>query len=251
MKVSIITVCYNSDNYISTAIESVLSQDYPDIEYVVIDGGSTDRTVEIVSSYLDSISHFVSEPDLGIYHAMNKGIDISSGDVVGILNSDDFYTHNGVISNMVDSFSKNPGADILLFGNDFVSPDNLSRVLRRYSSYHFSTWKLFFGLAPSHPGAFVRRSAYNRIGNYKLDYPIAADFEWFVRAFLVFNLTFVSFDRVVVRMRLGGVSTSGIRSAYLGTVDVYKSLSDNNLSSYGLVLFRLPAKILSDFFKVK
>ena len=135
MKVSIITVCYNSSQYIRSAIESILIQDYSDIEYIVIDGGSTDITVPIVQEYADRISHIVSEPDKGIYDAMNKGIELASGDVIGILNSDDFYPNQHVISDVIQCFEENASVD-MVFGNvDFVYAKDLNKSVRFYSSF--------------------------------------------------------------------------------------------------------------------
>lgn len=243
MKVSIITVCFNSELYIKQAIDSVLSQEYPEVEYIVVDGGSTDGTLDLIKFYEGSILRVIHGPDEGIYDAMNKGLAAVTGDVVGILNSDDFYVNTQVIGSVVKEFSESPGAD-LLFGNvDFVSPTNLNQPVRHYSSYRFQPWKLRFGFMPAHPAAFVRRSAYERVGLYKLGYKIGADFEWFVRALLVDSLSFSKVDKTFVRMREGGVSTSGFASYWLSSKEQLRALRENNISSnMFFVLSRLPVK---------
>ena len=242
IKVSIVTVCYNSELFISSAIESVLSQDYDTIEFIVIDGDSKDGTVRIIKSYGDNVTHFLTEPDNGIYDAMNKGIALASGDVIGILNSDDFYLHEHLISEVVNVFEANPQVDMVLGNVDFVDPADLTKPVRFYSSFNFAPWKMRFGFMPAHPAAFVKRTAYEKVGNYKLGYKIGADFEWFVRAFLCHGLVFVTLDKTLVRMRLGGISTDGIRSNWIATKDMFKALLVNNKNTYGLVLWRLPVK---------
>jgi glycosyltransferase involved in cell wall biosynthesis len=247
MKISIITVCYNSEAFITSAIDSVLSQSYPDIEYIVIDGASKDGTISIIHSYGDRIAKVVSEPDKGIYDAMNKGLALANGEVIGILNSDDFYPHDSVIEEVVKAFEVNPNVDMVLGNVDFVKSENVSKPVRLYSSFNFEPWKLRFGFMPAHPGAFIKRTAYERVGNYKLGYKIGADFEWFVRAVLIHRLSFVKLNKTLVRMREGGVSTSGLKSNWVATQDMYRALAVNSKNSYGLVVMRLPVKL---FFKV-
>lgn len=249
MKISIITVCYNSESFIRSAIDSVLSQSYLDIEYIVIDGGSKDGTINIVRSYREKIFTLVSEPDTGIYDAMNKGLALATGEVIGMLNSDDFYPDQNVITQVVKTFGANPNAHMVLGNVDFVKPGNLDRVVRIYSSFNFSSWKMRFGFMPAHPSAFIKRSAYEKVGNYKLGYKIGADFEWFVRAFMVEKLSYVKINKALVRMRLGGISTSGLRSNWIISNDMTRALRENSIySNMILVLIRLPIKYIKRFF---
>lgn len=252
MRVSIITVCYNSTQYIRTAIESVIIQDYSDIEYIIIDGSSTDSTISIVSEYKDRIAHIVSEPDKGIYDAMNKGIALATGDVIGILNSDDFYPHNEVISDVVKVFERNPDIDMVLGNVDFVKPDNLNKIVRKYSSFNFSPWKLRFGFMPAHPAAFIKESAYEQVGMYKLGYKIGADFDMFVRMLVVQKLHYVKLNKVLVRMRTGGVSTSGMMSYVTATKEMMRSLKENNIfTCWSFILIRLSIKLVQSLnFKI-
>jgi glycosyltransferase involved in cell wall biosynthesis len=239
----VITVSFNSAEFIKSAIESVLSQSYSDIEYIVIDGSSTDGTQYIIQSYSGRISRVVSEPDKGIYDAMNKGVALATGDIIGILNSDDFYPSSNVIARVAENFKKNDGVDLVLGNVDFVYEDNLTKAVRFYSSYKFKPWKMRFGFMPAHPGAFIRRSAYEKIGNYKLGYKIGADFDMFVRMLVVSKLSYVTVNETFVRMRIGGVSTSGFESYKISTLEMLRSLNENNVYSNILfVLVRLPFK---------
>jgi glycosyltransferase involved in cell wall biosynthesis len=250
MKISIITVCYNSATTIRDTIDSVLAQDYSDIEYIVIDGGSTDTTLNILGEYRNLISHLISEPDQGIYDAMNKGIALASGDVVGILNSDDFYHNSNVLKNIDNIFNNNPNIDMVLGNVDFVSLDDLENPMRLYSSVNFHPWKLRFGLMPAHPGAFIKKSAYNRVGKYKLGYKISADFDMFVRLLLINQCTFKKLNETLVRMRMGGISTSGFASNFFSTKEMLRSFDENNIySNYFFISLRFLFK-LSQFFKI-
>jgi glycosyltransferase involved in cell wall biosynthesis len=250
MKVSIITVCYNSEEFIASAINSVILQKFVDLDYYIIDGGSDDDTISIVESFGECVTHFVSQSDKGIYDAMNKGLALAKGDVIGFLNSDDFYFNSLVIAEVVQAFADNPEVDMVLGNIDFVNPDNLTSPVRFYSSFNFAPWKLRFGFMPAHPAAFVKRTAYEKVGRYKLGYKIAADFEWFVRAFLVHKLTYVKLNTALVRMREGGVSTSGLKSYSITSQEQLKALRENGIySNMFFVLIRLPIKFFQKIFR--
>ena len=178
--VSIVTIVYNNAEYIKDAIQSVLSQDYPHIEYVVIDGGSTDGTIEIVEDYLEQISILLSEPDEGIYDAMNKGIQASTGDIIGFLNSDDFYPSRSVIKRVVETL-KNPSL-MACFGDlCYVDRNDVSRIVRYWKSSRFVPSLFSKGWCPPHPTFFVRRCIYDQYGGFNLSYKIAADVELMMR----------------------------------------------------------------------
>ena len=244
-KISIITVCYNCSKYVQTTIDSIVSQDYSNIEYIVIDGCSTDNSLSIFYSNSKYINFILSESDLGIYDAMNKGLALASGDVIGILNSDDFYPNPSVISDVVKAFKANPYTEMVLGNVDFIHPDSPARPLRFYSSFNFKPWKMRFGFMPAHPAAFIKRSAYEKVGDYKLGFKIAADFEWFVRAIMLHNVSFIKLNKSLVRMRMGGISTSGLKSNWIASKEMIFALQSNKVSSSILFVFvRLPFKWL-------
>lgn len=243
MKFSIVTVCFNSEKTIKDTIDSIKSQTYKNIEYILVDGGSSDSTNEIIGNYSDIVSCHIIEKDKGIYDAMNKGLCLATGDVICILNSDDFYPHVDVISQVAQAFKDNPDVDMVLGNVDFVRPDNLDLPIRFYSSFNFEPWKMRFGFMPAHPAAFIKASAYKKVGSYALGYKIGADFEWFVRAFLIRRLSYVKLNKTLVRMREGGVSTSGLKSYWLSSKEQLRALRSNRIHSTLLcVMMRLPIK---------
>ena len=249
MKVSIITVCFNSAIYINSAIRSVLDQSYENIEYIIIDGGSKDKTVSIIESYNGKVDRVVSEPDNGIYDAMNKGIKLATGDIIVLLNSDDFYYNKDVVADVVNLFNCNPNADVVIGNVDFVHANDLSNPVRVFNSMRFSPWKMRYGFGPAHPAAFIRRSAYGTVGYYCDNYKTAGDFDWFLRAFLVHDLTYVMLNKTLVRMRDGGASTSGWKSWWVSSKEIIRSLKQNKISSNLFFVFaRLPIKY---FYKVR
>lgn len=247
MKISIITVCYNSESTIEDTIKSVLSQDYDDIEYIIIDGGSKDGTIGIVDNYADRIAKIVSEPDKGIYDAMNKGIGLATGELIGILNSDDFYVSNDVLSSIASKFMSSPEIEATIADVVFVEEaDKDTFVTKRYySAKSFSPWKMRFGVMPPHLATFLRSSTAKKLGSYKLNLKSASDFEYFVRLFCIEKTHFCYIPRVLVAMRLGGFSTSGIKS-YLRTInESVLALKFNGIYSNLLFcLFKFPSKLL-------
>lgn len=244
MKVSIITVSYNSAATIRDTIESVLSQTHDDIEYIVVDGASKDSTMAVVNEYAGNIHKVISEPDKGIYDAMNKGISLATGDVIGILNSDDFYESNNVISTVVESFASSPESQIIFGDIVFVNADDLGTVTRFYGAAHFRAWKLRFGWMPPHPATFVRTEAYKETGLYSTQYKISADYEMFVRLLLVRKLKFSRINQVLVRMRAGGVSTSGVRSSLRLNREIVQACRRNGVyTNICMVLSKIPFKV--------
>ncbi|WP_417536740.1 glycosyltransferase family 2 protein [Methylophaga sp.] len=245
MKVSIITVCFNSVETIQDTIDSVQSQTYGDIEHIVIDGGSTDGTVELLESQRSCLGVLVSEPDNGLYDAMNKGVSLATGEVIGVLNSDDFFESEDVITSVVDTLSRSPECDLVFGDVVFVEPQDLTSVTRYYGAEHFAPWKLRFGWMPPHPATFVRKVVYDTVGNYRLDMRIAADYDMFVRWLLVGGLKWKYLDRVLVRMRAGGVSTSGIKSSIRLNREIVRACRDNGVYTNLLfVLSKIPFKLL-------
>lgn len=246
MKISIITVSYNSEKTIETTLASVAAQNFPCHQYIIIDGASTDSTIDIVHSYPDLVTECISEPDQGIYDAMNKGVFLATGDIVGILNSDDFYLNDHVLDDVATFFSTDSELDVLLGDVDFVNDDDLLRPVRRYSTGNFRPWMFRFGLMPPHPAVFIRKSAYERVGLYKQGYKIAADFDFLIRLLLIDGAKYKITHKTLVRMRTGGTSTSGLKSVITITQEMKRSLRENNTYTNLLMLLcRLPYKLVT------
>lgn len=236
MKISIITVCYNSKEHIRDTIESVFNQTYPEIEYIVVDGGSEDGTVDIIKSFSGKISQWISEPDGGIYDAMNKGIRMATGDVVGIVNSDDFFHRHDSIEAVARCFQENEVesvfADII-----FVKRENSNKHIRYYSSKSFRPWKMRFGFMPAHPTFFVYRKAFQDYGYYDTSFSIAADFELMVRLFLKFKISYKYINIDLMKMRTGGVSTRSLKSTFIINKENLRALKKNGFYSNYVFLF--------------
>jgi glycosyltransferase involved in cell wall biosynthesis len=211
MKISIITVCYNSERFIEDAINSVADQDYDKIEHIVIDGGSKDGTFSLLKKNEQKISHWISEPDSGIYDAMNKGLRLATGEVIGILNSDDFYYDKSILSSVAAAFRESD-VDAVFGDLIFIDPDRPERTVRTYSSARWKPTKFARGYMPAHPTFFVRAKYYQQYGLFETDYQIAADYEMLIRLLYVARLRYKYLPRTMVKMRKGGVSSNGIMS---------------------------------------
>lgn len=241
MKISIITICFNSERFLEDAIKSVATQDYPDIEYIVIDGASTDGTVDVINRCTDKIDTWISEKDNGIYDAMNKGVQMATGDVVGILNSDDIYNSHDIVSQVANSFVDQSIEAV--FGNIyFVSPDNMDKPVRTYSAKGWHPDKFVWGYMPPHPSFFVRRKWYDKLGLYKTDYRIASDYELLIRFLKVNKLKYKYLPLNMVKMRTGGASTKNLKSNIVLNAEILRACRENNLSTNYL-------KIYSKYFK--
>lgn len=244
MKVSVITVCFNAASTICDTIESVLSQNYPEIEYIVVDGASTDGTVDIVRSYGKRITKFISEPDDGIYDAMNKGIKLAEGDIVAILNADDFYVDSSVISKIVKTFQKS-GADIVYGDIVIVDPNNTARVVRYWKAGEYRPGSFKWGWHPPHPAFFVKRDIYKRYGVFDLEFKrVAADYEIMVRFMERYGVKSTYLPEVLVKMRAGGKSTKNFWNILIGNWESYRALKKNNIKINPLFLFLKPMRKL-------
>lgn len=243
MKISIITVCFNSSKTIRDTIESVLSQDYSDIEYIIVDGGSTDGTLEIINDYIDSVSILISEPDRGIYDAMNKGIQLATGEVIATLNSDDVYADNSSIRKLLTCMENN-GTETVFADLVYVDQNDSEKIIRYYNSGNFNPAKLRYGWIPAHPTFLAKRALFDKWGLYSLDYQIAADFEMMVRLFYVAKISYTYLPEVVVNMRIGGISTGGLRNSWLLNKEIVRACKMNGIkTSLPRVLMKIPAKL--------
>jgi glycosyltransferase involved in cell wall biosynthesis len=236
IKVSIITVVYNNE-CIATAIESVINQTYPEIEYIIVDGGSTDNTLDIVSAYRQKIQRLVSEPDLGIYDAINKGINMATGDVVGLLHADDFLADPGVISRIAAVFCKNPGINAAYADVIFTDREDLHKIIRYYSSKGFRPWMFKFGFQPAHPTFYAEKSLFQQYGLYSTRYKIAGDFELLMRFLYIHKVKAQYVRDVWVKMRIGGVSTSGLKSLFKLNDEILLACRSNEVYTNFLMVY--------------
>ncbi|EOW9217168.1 glycosyltransferase [Vibrio cholerae] len=244
MKVSIITVCYNSAKTLEDTIVSVASQDYENIEYIIIDGGSTDRTNEIIEKYSDNIDVYLSEKDEGLYDAMNKGIKLAQGDVIGILNSDDFFVSKSSVSDLMSGFNKS-NVDAVYSDLVYVQANNTDKITRLYSSKFFKRSLIKFGLMLPHPTFYAKKSVYDKCGFYKLDYRVAADFEFIARCVekgVIFNRV----PKITIKMREGGISSSGLMWRIHQNAEIVRACRDNGIyTNLAMVALKLPYKIFT------
>lgn len=244
MKISLITVCYNSAKTIEDTLKSVEGQTYPNIEYIIVDGGSKDGTNNIVSKYKDIVSVHVSEPDDGLYDAMNKGIHAATGDVIGILNSDDVLFDNFVIEKIAAGF-ENSQADAIYSDLIYVSENDLAKPTRLYSSKVFSRRMIRFGIMLPHPTFYVKNEFYKKLGLYKTDYRVAADFELLTR-FITQGVKIHRLPFISVKMREGGISSSGILWRIHQNFEVVRACRENGIyTNIAIVALKLPYKLLT------
>jgi len=248
-KVSIITICFNSEARIRGTIESTLTQDYPRIEYIIIDGASKDGTMDVVREYDDRIDIVISEPDRGIYDAMNKGLDRATGDIICFLNSDDQYASRRTLSNVVAKMQVND-LDALIADVSFFNKSAPERIARHYRTNKFSPERLAWGWMPAHPGLFLSKTVTDRVGHFKTDYKIAGDYEYIIRAFHGYNLKYEHLSEIVVNMQLGGASTAGLRAKIQLNKEVLRACRENGIKTNLLkILSKYPAKLLETIIK--
>lgn len=247
MKVSIITASYNSAATIKQTITSVLQQTYANIEYIIVDGGSTDNTLQIVKTMLPIFNGrliYISEQDKGIYDAMNKGIRMATGDVVGILNSDDYFTAHDVIEKMVSNFTEDVAA---VYGDiHFVREDDTTNCARYYSGAFFKPWLVKFGFIAPHPSFYIRKSVYDKYGLYNIKYKISADFELVARICYVNKIKTKYLHQDFVTMRIGGASTKNLRSRWIGLRETLQACNDLGINTNILnIMMKYLIKIIS------
>jgi glycosyltransferase involved in cell wall biosynthesis len=244
MRVSVITVAYNSRDTIEDTILSVASQTYPEVEHVVVDGASTDGTTNLIRKYENTVATIISEPDQGIYDAMNKGISHATGDIVGILNADDVYHDKNVLAAVVEEFERT-GADSIFADLVYVRRKKPDKVVRYYRSHAFTPHRFAFGWMPAHPTFFARRYLFNLHGGYKTDYRIAADYELLVRFLATGKVSYSYLPRVLVKMRMGGRSTRSLKSNWILNREIVRACRENAIPTNMIkVLSKYPTKIL-------
>ena len=228
MKISIITSVYNNQETIAEAIVSVLSQTYPNIEYIIVDGGSSDNTVDIIKSYQDRLSTFISEPDKGIYDGLNKGINLATGDVIGFLHSDDLYENNTVIEKVAQAFIKN-NIDSVYGDLTYVNKSDPSKIIRFWRSGDFTHKKLGYGWMPPHPTFFVRRFIYQNYGLFDTNFKIAADYDLMLRFLGKNKISTYYLPSVLIKMRVGGASNKSLKNVLRKSSEDLQAMKNNNI----------------------
>ncbi len=229
MKISVVTVVYNAANTIADTLESVAAQSHKSVEHIVVDGDSNDETMAVVRRYREKLSHVVSEPDNGIYHAMNKGISMATGDVVGTLNADDMYMHNGVLARVARVFT-DPDVDACYGDLIYVDRNKLDKIIRYWISREYRDGLFERGWLPAHPTFFVRREIYEKHGLFDLDYRIQSDFELTMRFLAVHKVKSVYIPEILVRMRMGGITNNSAMSFIKGNLESYRACKSHGLS---------------------
>lgn len=247
LKISIITATYNREDTVSRALESICSQTYGAVEKIIVDGLSTDNTAILVEQFLNHDDVLVIEKDCGIYDALNKGVRLSSGDVIGFLHSDDLYPNPEVLQRVAAIFESND-CDMVYGDAVFFEASDITKLVRLYKSRDLSIKNLSWGHMPAHPAIFCRREVFEAVGFFKTDYEIAADYEWLCRVAQRKEMNAVYVDEALVKMQTGGASGVGIRKTLTLNLEVYRALKSNGIrSNFFMILSKYLAKFTELF----
>tara|TARA_B110000238_G_C16106547_1_gene430685 strand:+ start:1029 stop:1781 length:753 start_codon:yes stop_codon:yes gene_type:complete len=238
MKISILTICYNRVKTIEETIQSVLSQDYPNIDYILIDGASTDGTQAVIEKYQNQLTTYISEPDKGMYHAINKGLAMATGDIVGLVHSDDTFYDEKVISKMVEAFLNAPDADAVYGDGLYVTNDETQKIVRNRIGGHFSLRKLENGWLPLHPTVYIKRNVLEKYGLYDTTFKIASDTEFLLRYLYKEKIKIAYLPIYFMRMKMGGLSTSKSKAIEVLKED-YRVYKFHGLPGYAVPLKKM------------
>ena len=247
MKISVITCTYNSQATVADTVESALAQDYPDVEYIVVDGHSTDHTVDILKGYGKRIDRILSEPDMGIYDALNKGIAMATGDVVGLLHSDDVYASEEVLGMVAAAFAE-AQTDAVYGDLLYVSYHNTDNIIRYWKAGSYSQYKLREGWMPPHPTLFIRREMYEQHGFFNTDFSIAADYELMMRFLGQYNMQMAYIPKILVKMRMGGASNKNLGNILRKMREDYQAMRNYGTGNWRTLLLKSLVK-LSQFIR--
>ena len=247
MKISIITVSYNSGTTIDTTFQSVKNQTYTDIEYIVVDGGSNDETLSLIEKYSKTITKWISEPDKGLYDAMNKGIEMATGDVIGLINSDDLFCDNQALEKVMKIFNENTELDSVYADLYYVSQKNTDKIIRKWTTGKKRPFK--YGWHPAHPTFYVKKNVYDNYGFFDLSFKLAADFEIMLRFLDKHKISNEYLQEPLVKMRLGGETNKSFKNIYNQNLECIKAFKKNNLIVFKI--FYPFFRILPKFFQFK
>jgi glycosyltransferase involved in cell wall biosynthesis len=243
LKISIITAVFNRESTIERCVLSVLEQNYSNIEYIVVDGKSTDGTISILNGYSEKVAKIVSEKDLGIYDALNKGLSMATGDIIGFLHSDDYFANNTVVDTIANAFIDGD-TDLIYADLDFFHQNTPDKSARFFSSSFFRPWMMRFALQPAHPTVYARKALYDRVGNFNLNYKISADFDWLLRSVVLAKCKSQYLKSTFVKMQMGGASTGGIKAMINHNAEDLKILKSHGIySNWIFVLLKYTYKI--------
>jgi glycosyltransferase involved in cell wall biosynthesis len=246
MKISLITVVYNGEAFLQECFNSVIAQTYPDVEYLVIDGGSTDQTLNIIQENRSHIDYFISEKDQGLYDAINKGIQQSTGEIIGILNADDMLASADVLASVAKSFMANPTIDGVYGDLNYIHPTT-HKIIRKWKSRPATFQDLKKGWMPAHPTLYLKRGLFEQHGAYSLDFGTAADYELILRYFYTHKIKTSYLPMLMVNMRMGGVSNHSFGSRISALINDYKALKVNKMPWPFLVLLKKKISKLNQF----
>ncbi|MDI9871479.1 MULTISPECIES: glycosyltransferase family 2 protein [Flectobacillus] len=246
MKITIITVSFNSEATIKQTIDSVLAQDYPDVEYIVVDGASKDGTVDILKSYGDRIK-YISEKDKGIYDALNKGLKLATGDVVGTIGSDDFLPNSSVLGHVAEAFIQT-GKDVIYGDLQYINPDNDEKIVRYWSSGEYKVENWLKGWMPPHLSCYIKREAFEKYGNYIIDFSCSGDYELMLRMMYKHRLSAGYIPEVLMTMRNGGTSTASWKHRYRANMEDRRAWELNQLQPKWYTLWMKPLSKISQLF---
>lgn len=248
MKVSIITITYNSEATLKDTIESVVNQSYNDIEYIIVDGKSTDNSLSIIESYKDKISKVISEKDKGLYDALNKGIALATGDLIGIIHSDDFYTNNFVIEKIVKSIEEN-NSDAVYADLYYVDKVYTNKIFRKWKSGNYTYGQFINGWMPPHPTFFAKRSCYEKFGSFNLSFVSAADYELMLRFIHKHKIKLAYLPEFIIKMRVGGKSNVSLKNRIRANNEDRKAWIINGLKPKFYTLYAKPLRKIIQLFK--
>ena len=248
MKISIITITYNSASTVEDTIKSVISQDFPDKEYIIVDGLSKDRTLDVVNNYAAHIDKLVSEKDKGLYDALNKGINLATGDVIGMLHSDDIYASNQIISKVAQQFAMYPEVEAVYADLVFVDRNDTNKVLRTWVAGNYEPDAFVKGWMPPHPTFFVKKSVYDRFGGFNLDLKLSADYELMLRFIHKHNIKVSYLPESIVKMRMGGISNTSFFVKLKANLEDKMACRINNLKPGLFTTIRKPLNKLMQYF---
>lgn len=247
MKISVITVCFNSEATIEDTLRSVAAQTHPDVEHIIVDGNSSDGTMAIVDRYRGGLAKVVSEPDRGAYDAMNKGIALASGDVVGFLNADDVYADSAALESIAAAFGT-PGVEACYADLVYVDRQDMSKIIRYWQSKEYRYGLFRAGWMPPHPTFFVRRDVFERLGGFDLQYRLQSDFELTMRFLEVHRIKAAYIPRILVNMRMGGMSNNSYLNILKGNLEAYRACRKNGIPVGIFFILRKLCSRLPQFF---